>query len=363
MDIEPTVKPLPRNHRRIYFTTLFLIFVIAVPLLLLYATGYRFQNGTDLISTGGVYVGADSAGSEIYINDELVRETRTFRRGFYAQNLEPGTHRVHVQKEGHHTWVKELSVSPHRVTEAQAFNIPLVPLVREIPRYRLVGGELLFELSTSTASTSAALIASTTASTTENIEYAYVMELFATTSATTTREGARAEALIGADARETAETGESAATATSTEEVALATTTKMRGDVKLFERDGDLFATWVGDEDKVPYYFCNFSEVTVESFEASVVMATSTEIVQECKDEIRMEDFYGREIFAFDFYPDNGDLVVLALEDGIYVEEIDDRGWQNIQPLYLKEGLDMRINDGNIYIKDGVYLMEIIVEE
>lgn len=356
MDIEPTVKPLPRNHRRLYFSTLFVIFVVAVPLLLLYATGYRFQMGGDLVSTGGVYVGADSSGSEIYINDELVRETRTFRRGFYAQNLEPGTHRVHVQKEDHHTWVKELSVSPHRVTEAQAFNIPLEPLVREIPRYRLLGGELLFELSTSTASTSAALIASTTASTTKNIEYEFVLELFATSTATTSAERSLTEALISGEAE--------VQTIDATSTIEQATTTKIRDDLKLFERDGDLFATWVGPEDDVPYYFCNFSEVTVEEFEAAAaVLATTTEIVQECKDEIRMEDFYGREIFAFDFFPGNSDLVVLALEDGIYVEEIDDRGWQNIQPLYLKRGLDMRINDGNIYVRDGEYLMEVIVEE
>lgn len=364
MDVKLTVKPLSRNYRRLYFGSLLFIFVVAVPFLLLYATGYRFHNGTDLISTGGVYVGADSSGSEIFINNELVRETRTFRRGFYAQNLEPGIHRVHVQKEDHHTWVKELSVSPHRVTEAQAFNIPLEPEVREIPRFRLVGGELLFELSTSTASTTALILASTTASTTQNIEYAFVMELFATTSATSTEnEPELGEVVtVAPDALLAGDDASNLGVGTTTEEVA--TTTKISDDIKLFERGGDLFAAWAGSEEEIPYYFCNFSEVTVAEFEAAAaIMATTTEVVQTCRDEIRMEDFYGREIFAFDFFPGNNDLVVLALEDGIYVEEIDDRGWQNIQPLYLKEGLDLRVHDGNIYARDGVYLLEINIEE
>lgn len=355
---------MPRNYRRLYFGALLTIFVIAVPFLLLYATGYRFQNGTDLVSTGGVYVGADSSGSEIYINNELVRETRVFRRGFYAQNLEPGTHRVHVQKEDHHTWVKELSVSPHRVTEAQAFNIPLEPTLREIPRFREVGGDLLFELSSSTASTSAAVIASTTASTTRNIEYALVVEFFATTTATSSAEttGAGRVVELLTATQSPLNDGDDVRGATTTAPVA--TTTKVRDDLKLFEREGDLYATWIGPEDEIPYYFCDFSEVTVEDFEAAAaIMATSTEVVQTCRNEIRMEDFYGREIFAFDFFPGNSDLVVLALEDGIYVEEIDDRGWQNIQPLYLKRGLDMRVNDGRIYVKDGEYLLEIIISE
>ncbi len=68
-------------------------------------------------------------------------------------------------------------------------------------------------------------------------------------------------------------------------------------------------------------------------------------------------------ILRFDFYPDNSDLVVLTLEDGIYVEEIDDRGWQNIQPLYLKANIDMRVHDSHIYVKDGLYFFEVMLDE
>lgn len=362
MKHEPTIKPLSRNYRRLYFGTLFLVFMLAVPLLFLYATGYRFHNGTELVSTGGVYIGADSSGSEIYINDELVRETRTFRRGFYAQNLEPGVHQVHVQKEDHHTWVKELRVFPHRVTEAQAFNMPLEPDIREIPRFSLPDGTPLFELSSSTASTTEAILASSTASTTRNIEYTLVNELFATSSASSTPTEVNSIPSSTQDALPSIST---TVNGDALDEEVQATTTKISRDMKLFRQDGNVFATWVGLGSDIPYFFCTFSEVIVPELDSGMHdgEATTTEIVQECRENIRMEDFYGRAIHAFDFYPGNNDLVVLALEDGIYVEEIDDRGWQNIQPLYLKEGLDMRVEDGHIYVKDGKYLHEIMIED
>ena len=139
--MSPQVQPLSYRHRNLFFYFLLAIFLGALPFLFLYASGYRFNLGqSGFVSTGGLYVAADKSGAEIYINDELVRETRVFRRAFYAQGLEAGTHKIHVQKEGHHTWTKELPVYPHLVTEAQAFNLPLVPTVRVITPWRTPAG-------------------------------------------------------------------------------------------------------------------------------------------------------------------------------------------------------------------------------
>ena len=132
MESHIEVQPLPHKTRKRTFLFLVLVFITSLPFLYLYATGYRFdfQKPTNLISTGGIYVAAERAGAEIFIDGELVRETRTFRKAFYAQNLDAGTHRISVQKEGYPTCVKELPVTWRLVTEAEAFNIPLVPRSR-----------------------------------------------------------------------------------------------------------------------------------------------------------------------------------------------------------------------------------------
>ena len=368
---QPKIQPLPRAHRRLYFLSLLTIFIIGVPVLILLATGYRFENGTELISTGGIYVGSDRSGSEIYINDELVQETRIFRRGFYAQNLEPGVHHIHVQKEDHHTWVKEIVVVPHRVTEAQAFNLPLEPNIREIPRFVLLDGTPLFELSTTTASTTAEVLASTTVRVAPNSEHIAILDLFATTTATTSLEILDILTLV-----------ENELIATTTTEIA--TTSKELQDMKLFEKEEGLFAMWIGDEGDVPYYFCAIatssppSEAPMHNNDGSVIKARSSEIgieigtttetvfdnailEQRCRGEIQLGT-NDEELIAFDFFPGNSDLALLLLPSGVYVEEIDDRGWQNIQPLYLKEDIDMRVLDGRIYIQDGEYLLEVLTE-
>ena len=65
------VEPLPYKKRRRTFGLLVLIFVIAIPLLYLYATGYRFdlERPTNLVSTGGIYVAVEHADSDVFIDD------------------------------------------------------------------------------------------------------------------------------------------------------------------------------------------------------------------------------------------------------------------------------------------------------
>ena len=90
MDKLKEVQPLPYRKRRRTFFFLLALFVISLPFLYLYATGYRFDlsDTNAIVGTGGIYVAAERTGAEIYIDDELVRETRVFRTAFYAQNLD-----------------------------------------------------------------------------------------------------------------------------------------------------------------------------------------------------------------------------------------------------------------------------------
>ena len=255
--LEPQVQPLPRRQRRLTFALFLVIFLASLPFLYLYATGYRFalDESKNFIGTGGMYIAVDSNGAEIYIDGELVKETRAFRRAFYAQNLEPGTHRVHVQIVGHQTWVKELPVSVHLVTEAQAFSLPLVPEVRVISAWQSATGSAIVAPTTTLlmhASTTSDMLATTTKATStfvRNTEYLSLLSLFSTTS-TSSAQTAREQAL-----KRVGDLFLATTTATTTLEAS--TTTKEWRGVRLFEDGADVYARWIDSRGSVPYYYCS----------------------------------------------------------------------------------------------------------
>lgn len=367
------VQPLPYNARRRFFGLLVLTFLVVLPFLYLYATGYRFdmRKPTNFVSTGGIYVAVDRAGAEIYVDDELVRETRAFRRAFYAQSLDVGTHRVHVQKEGHHTWVKELPVAKHRVTEAEAFNLPLVPEVRLITRYQSATGSAVVRGVPENLSIANPVVATTTRATTTfavNLEYQALFLHFATTSTTTVKETP-------------AQQIRNLITGATTTELS-ATTTVTHTGARLFESGEDVFATWVGPFEDMPYYYCapDFPRYTgtttlpvppdvleEEELEEELPSAGFMHPVQTipkdtvCDPTIRIDRKW-QEVRDFDFFPGSTDFVVLVLEDGIYVVEVDDRSWQNVQPLMLGRNLSMHIENGNIFVYDGESIYQVLLQ-
>lgn len=362
-----TVQPLPYKTRQRTFTLLLAIFIIALPFLYLYATGYRFdfKKPTQLISTGGLYLAVDRTGAEIYIDNELVRETRTFRKAFYAQNLDVGTHRVHVQKEGYHTWVKELPVSRHLVTEADAFNLPLIPQVRVISEFQSATGASILRKPLLTASTTQTIILATSTPTStliKNPEYATLISYFV--APTSSKKTSVKEPIPLSASPESH--------GTSTSEVA--TTTITTNGVQLAQNGEDVYASWVGSFEEMPYYYCaedfpRYSTSSTSTLEAEQSVperenvmgpqpvqtpATSTA----CVPTIRMDRKW-QTVHHFDFFPGSTDLVLLALDDGVYAEEIDDRAWQNMQPVLIGKNLTMHVINGNLYIYDGnvIYLM------
>ncbi|MBX9906881.1 hypothetical protein K2X96_03220 [Patescibacteria group bacterium] len=383
MIVEPTIRPLGLSKRRYVLIFMICIFVVAIPFLYLYATGYKFNfdDRTSLISTGGLFIAADEVGVEIYIDDELVRETRRFTKAFYAQNIDPATHKVHVQKEGFHTWVKELPVYPHLVTEVQAFNLPLVPVARVITRFETATGTpVIFETKLLVASTTESVYATTTKVTKNfvvNTEFLETLAFFEDTAPTTTQNKI-SESLISSGLLRTP-------TATTS-----ATTTKEYSDVRLFKDEGDVFAEWIGSREDMPYYYCaepfealkkddvasdvdNVEDATASAISALLdeemgadellnppVQKVSEETV--CAPRISLDRKW-QEVSNFDFFPGSTDIVVIGRESGVYAVEIDNRSWQNVQPILEGQGLSFRIQNGRIVIYDGTQFYEIILTE
>jgi hypothetical protein len=374
--MQPEVKPLSHWQRKLVFGGLLLVFLVSLPIFIFYATGYRYDfsmKNPTFTATGGFYIIADTPDSEIYIDDESVKNIRTFRSASYIRGIEPGLHRVHVQAEGTHTWVKELPVEAHIVAEAEAFNLPVIPQVRLVAEYFTDDGRGVIFKNSSTSpvtaflATSTTFVATSTATSTYrlNQEYALLHELFAEQASST----ALRLALLAA-----AEDERFGFSTTSkkvmTPETEIATTTITRDTLTITEREGEVYVAAVAQSFRqVPHYFCAASvvesdlltHVTGINSSSTGSSAIAPLPVIECRDEIKI-DRQGQEVLSFDFFPSNANLVLLHLTDGVYVVEIDDRSWQNAQPLYLGTDIELLLYRGGIFIKEGELIFEVLPE-
>ena len=371
--MKPQVTPLAYWHRKAIFLLLLLAFLFSLPAFMFYATGYRydfFSGGPSITATGGLYIAAEALDSTIFVDETEVLNARVFRNASYIQGLIPSQHRVHVQAPGLHTWVKNLTVYPHIVTEAEAFNLPLIPQVRPITSYQTQNGEAVFMRSTSTpafllsASSTIQFVATSSTATSSyrmNPEHALISDLFLVKASTTKEESEPTEAF-------------SFSTSTPIAQPEVATTTIISNNITLFERDGMVFVSALGEGRQIPHYFCTsqieidaalkLEEAPVNAEEELLFENTLSELsnnTRECRTEIKM-DTLGQKMIDFTFFPGSEDLVLLHLERGLYVVEVDDRAWQNAQPLYLGDSLTVLVNSGNIFVKDGQYLMEVQTE-
>lgn len=374
----PTVQPLPRARRRFVFVAMFLFFVCAVPVFVFYATGYRYDFAGDgtITTTGGLYITVPAADGEVYLNESPVRDMRIFRSAIYIQNIVPGMQRVHVQAPLLHTWVKDLPVYPYIVTEAESFNLPVVPQVRPIAQFINASGTMVYpgiasttKLFTGVSTTVQFVTATSTATSTftRNPEYAFVAALFATSTATTTLLNRVVDEVTTALSRSANDqTG-----ATST----VATTTKTSDGLVLSEQGEDIILTYTGSKNDTPYYFCvpnatlaSTSALYGKHVMAGVAQAAAAEPVnvnqnttteRMCRKTITI-DRQWRKVINFDFFPSSTDLIVLHREDGVSVVEADDRSWQNTQMLYTKPIDELVISNGKLYAKVGSMIFELL---
>jgi len=375
--MKPVVQPLAYWQRKLIFILLLVAFLLALPMFMFYATGYRYDILSDkpsITATGGLYIAAETEESAIYVDGLEITDARVFRNASYIQGLVPNLHRVHVQAPDRHTWVKQLSVYPHIVTEAEAFTLPLVPQVRPITRFETVRGEVVFKVATTTeivlpgASTTVPLFLSTTTATSTfevSQEYVLLSELFEEQASTT--------AFIKKQ-NEVSKNDFGFATTTPTTTLELATTTVVRNNLALREAGDEVVVVALGTGRQIPHYFCTtqielegalISE-TPEKLEQGELLfeETLTELsnnTRECRKEVKI-DRQNEKVLGFNFLPSNENLVLMLRESGLYVTEIDDRVWQNTQPLYRGYGLELLVYNGGIYVRDGELILEIFTD-
>ena len=383
MPQEPQIAGMSARRRMVFFWGLVLVFLFALPTMIFYTTGYRLSFEDDaetmVVTTGGVYVSTQSTDVEVYLDEEQIERPRLFRSAYYIQNIDAGLRRVVVQGEGMQTWVKEIPVDPRIVTEAAAFNFPVIPRLRPVTEFQTQGGAAVFFSSSTPANLFAGststqeFIVSNTSRTSgyiENPEFEFVTSLFSSSTATAT--SIFADFIRDMDRFRFMVPGEEVATTSTTTPELIE-----RNDIRLVARGLELYAVWQGQAQSVPYYFCVSSTTVASTSERygkhvadavfaqlGTTTATSTLVMVDdriCRTEIKL-DRLRQDVYLYDFFPGSSDLVLLHLEDGLYVTEIDDRAWQNTQLLYGGEDLRVIIENGLIYIEQGDSYFEIVPE-
>jgi len=387
MPMEPEIKLLSYRKRQSFFFVLLAIFLVSLPIFIFYTSGYRlsFENEeTSIVTTGGIYITTNNLEVDVYLNEDLVERPRLFRSAYYIQNIENGVQRLVVQGNQLQTWVKELPVDPYIVVEVAAFNMPVEPQIRPIPEFRNDAGVGVFienststELFTQGTTTESFIVATNIATTTlrANPEHEFVESLFLEQASSTAAATSTASLATRLETQ-LEQFGFATTTAPS-----VATTTELfieRNNMRIVKRDEELYAKWVGNSNNVPHYFCVLDVATstlTTRYGAHVALQVETQRLatatplwfinnRACRSEIRLDRKW-QTVESFFFFPDSTDLVVMQLEDGLYVTEIDDRAWQNTQKIYSGNNFEVVVTNDNIYIEENGRYFELLttVEE
>lgn len=307
-----------------------MVFIFGAPFIIFYSTGYRLGDALSIIKTGGIFIHSNLSGTQVYIDGEFVEDNGLILRNTLIQDLRPNrSYQIRVEKEGHHTWIKELFVFPNLVTEGQVLMLPTDIEFRDIEKTNPVN-----------STTSSAIEKPV-----ENPEYSIIESLFDKDNldqfeavvSTTTPKVVRGQTqlvvstttvLVLPDFVEELEITDIQSKELIREKQRILTWLE-RGNVRVM---------WSGETEATPYFFC----------------------LEKCNEYIDIS--FGREIVYYDFLPGRNDVLLILNENGVYVIEIDNRSTPNIQPILEGRNLDFRVRDNNtIFIRQGDIYREVLI--
>lgn len=116
---------LAKSTRRKIFYTMALLFMVFVPLILLYSRGYIFnfkKSGLEL--TGGIFVKIVQPDVKVFVNSNLENETSFISRGTLITGLLPRRYAVRAEKNGFQPWEKAVRVNDEEVVEFRNVLLP-----------------------------------------------------------------------------------------------------------------------------------------------------------------------------------------------------------------------------------------------
>lgn len=113
--------PTSLKKRFIVFALFTLIFIILIPVVILYSIGYRLGKDLALTPTGGIYVYHPQSGMSVSVKDLTPQTTSLFSRSVLLQNLKPTYYEINAWKTGYSYWKKNILVKEQQVAEAYPF--------------------------------------------------------------------------------------------------------------------------------------------------------------------------------------------------------------------------------------------------
>lgn len=126
------------KKRRILLFVFVLIFAVAAVVINFYVAGFRLSPDFKIIKTGGIYVYSPESYSDIYLNNKLKKQTGLLQKGVFIQNLKPGKYSVLVGKKDYWPWQKKVKVEAEMVAEARAMLVPQNPQGKVILKGRFL---------------------------------------------------------------------------------------------------------------------------------------------------------------------------------------------------------------------------------
>ncbi len=252
-----------------YIIGLFLVFVIVIPVVLLYSFGYRVSSDFRLVKTGGLYFSNRELDASVYLNNKLKKTSGIFERNLLIQNIKPGNYHVKVTKDGYRLWQKWVQVQEQKVEVCFPLLIPQeldpVEITKYLPVDKTDGKKHKPE---------------------PNGEYTDVMELFKTANKP-------AKSIFPQwNSRELAK-------------LKLGPVRRLKGKVFLTLESGSMYVRWIGKKEQLPFFINTMQKKKIYSPD--------------------------KTINAFDFFPGREDSFLVRFDDGsLYAVEIDTRfGEQN----------------------------------
>ncbi len=299
------IKPLSVKSRNIFFYLSIVIFLVAVPVLVLYTTGYRFGEGI-ISRTGGISVYLSPSGSSLYINGKFNDTLGFLSRSFFVQDLKVGSYSIEVKKEGYYSWKKNIVVYPKIVTENYSFLSPEKFILKEITQF------------SKSKETSGTTTKDTTKSATSTTEYLEVASLFEKKNLTKAEE--KKELLTIQNTHEKFNLNK-------TDDILIS------GKSAVYLKDNTISASWIGNVLDAPYFF-HTSTSTV---------ATTTSIFR--SDE---------KIFNIEFYPERTDVVLLEMPSGVFALQLNmNSKKEDLRPVFIEPQAKVRIaSNGEYFIKN-----------
>lgn len=114
---------LTKPWRHLILVLFISAFFLLTPLVILYATGYRFDKSANLVRKVGILsINGIPHATTVRLNDVL----NTYRLPFELTTLIPGTYHLSLSASGHHTWDQTITIRPQETTYIKDVDLPRV---------------------------------------------------------------------------------------------------------------------------------------------------------------------------------------------------------------------------------------------